>query len=463
MSLFVDMDNNIIVYYYHNEEKTEKNIIMSRKKSFKQIYLIFAGILAVIMIFCLIHVGSVLKEYEASQPENVAIEQFKKMQDAAKKGELKAMLEMGRDGMVDDEFVSKASEAILRAEGKLHSRLTENKQGGELLTYTVMAGDDRVADITLLSKGNGKTKLMLFTMSEWEVESMGPASYTYDMTLPASMTVLVNGETVIGTDTDGDGRASYYFADYFDEPEVIIRDSIGSELHYDGITKLNITEYTVQIPSNYIISSKDGSVVVPVSTAKTEAISDYKYVSQYTSMPENATYHLGIIGEDADFVITDNLGNPAAYTLNGHTVKLEGQASLSDIPTDVYSKDDVLDHARKWSLFMTADLGGAKYGFEQIEKFLLPDSYLMDVAHKWATGVDITFTSVHTLDNPPFSEESVSGYVKYSDTCFSADVKLRKTMHLNSGEDVTDTMNCRFYYIQKDGVWYVADIQEILA
>lgn len=436
---------------------------MKRKYSFRNIYLIYAGILAVVMIFCLIHVGSVLKEYEASQPENVAIEQFKAMQKAAKKGELKALLEMGRDGQIDDGFVSEASEAVLSAEGKLSARLTANKEGGELLTYAVTAGEKRVADITLKSKENKKTKLMLFTVSEWETVAVGPASYTYDMTLPASMTVLLNGEAVAGTDADGDGRMSYYFSDYFHEPEVIIRDSIGNELLYDGITKLNITEYTVKIPSNYIISSKDGSVTVPVGTAKTEAIDEYKYVSQYTPMPENATYRLGIIGENADFSITDNLGNPVEFTLDGHTVKLEGQAFLADIPADVYSKEDVLDHARKWSLFMTADLGGAKYGFGQIEKFLLPDSYLMEVAHKWATGVDITFTSVHTLDNPPFSEESVSAYVKYSDICFSADVKMTKIMHLNSGADVADTMNCRFYYINKDGVWYVADIQEILA
>lgn len=435
---------------------------MSKNSSFRKIYLIFAGILAVIMILCLIHVGSVLKEYEASQPENIAVEQFKLMQKAAKDGKLKPLLESGRDGGVTDDLVTKAAEVFISVKGKLSSKLISNEQGGEILTYTVLADGERVADITLEVKGKGKTKLMLFTLTEWKVATMGPAEYTYDMTLPASMTVLMNGEIMNGTDADGDGRMSYYFSDSFNEPEVIVRDSIGGEIRYDGITKLDVTEYAVQIPSNYRITSKDGTHTVSPETATTADIDDYKYVSQYTDMPKTATYRLGILGDSPDFAITDNLGNPVEYTLDGHTVKIEGQASLADIPEDVYSKNDVLTHARTWSLFMTADLGGAKHGFGQVEKFLLPDSYLMDVANKWATGVDITFTSVHTLDNPPFSEESVSGYVKYSDTCFSADVKLTKIMHLNSGTDVADTMNCRFYYIQKDGVWYVCDIQEII-
>lgn len=439
---------------------------MSRKNKFKKIYLIFAGVLAVIMVLCLIHVGSVLREYEASQPENVAVEQFKIMKKAAKERKLKPLIQEYYDGKLDDEFITAAEDKMISAEGEISARLTDNTDGGERLTYTVLAGDERVADVVLSGK-NGKTKLALFTMTDWTVESMGPVTFTYDLTLPASMTVIMNNEVMTGTDADGDGRMSYYLAQPLEEPTVVVRDSIGAEVRYDGITKLDITEYVVQIPSNYRITSADGSYTVSPETAQTEAIDDYKYVSQYTAMPETATYRLGILDPEltkaaSEFVIIDNLGNKVDYALDSHTVKLEGQASLEDIPADVYSKDDVLAHARKWSLFMTADIGGAKHGFGQVEAFLLPDSYLMEVANQWATGVDITFTSVHTLDNPPFSEESVTGYVKYSDICFSVDVKLTKIMHLNSGADVTDTMNCRFYYIQKDGVWYVADIQEII-
>lgn len=434
---------------------------MTRKNTFKKIYLIFAGVLLVIMAVCLIHVGSVLKEYEASQPEHFVLEQYKAMQTAAKNGTLEELIGKYYMGAPGDGLITAAENKINSAEGELSCRLLENADGGERLYYTILAGGERVADIRITGE-TGDTKLMLFSMTEWTVSEMAPPSYSYDITLPASMTVIMNGETVTDEDPDGDGRIEYHFAADVDEPEVIIRDSLGSETVYDGETALSITEYAVQIPSNYRITSADGSVTVSTDSAKTEAIDDYKYVAQYIAMPETATYRLGIFGETADFKIVDNLGTSVDYTLDGHTVKIEGQASSDTVPEGFMAAEDILTQARKWSLFMTADLGGATRGYGQIEEFLLPDSYLMNVAYQWATGVDITFTSVHTLDNPPFSEESVTGFVKYSDECFSVDVKLTKIMHLNSGADVTDTMNCRFYYILKDGVWYVADIQEII-
>ncbi|MBE6707887.1 MAG: hypothetical protein E7578_01420 [Ruminococcaceae bacterium] len=428
---------------------------MTRKITFKKAYICYLAILLVIVISCLIYVGSVLGEYEDSQPENKALAHFKTMQSAAADGTLRDLI----DADISDELVSATSSKLIAAKGTLSCELTENSGGGELLVYTVKSDDERIVDIELTGK-TGDTRLIIFPMTDWKVTSVVPAEYNYKLTLPASMTVTKNGEAVSGEST-ANGRVVYEFSEYLNSPDVVVRDSIGSEVSYDEKTKLSITEYIVQIPSNYVICSADGSVSVPVSTAECTDINDYKYVSQYTEMPKNAVYRLGIIGEDTDFIIRDNLGNTVDYTLDGHTLKIEGQASSPEIPADVYSKDDVLSNARKWSLFMTADLGGANHGYGQVEEFLLPDSYLEEVAYKWATGVDITFTSVHRLDNPPFSEESVTNYIKYNSECFSVDVRLTKVMHLNSGDDVTDTMNCRFYYIYRDG-WYVADIQEII-
>lgn len=428
---------------------------MVKKTSFKKIYLCYAGVLLALVAACLIYVAVVLNQYEDSQPENMAIEHFKTMQEAATDGTLRDLI----DSSISDELVSKTSAKLTSAKGELSCELTGNTGGGEHLVYTVKSDDERIVDIELSGKTGG-TKLIIFPMTEWTVTSAVPAEYSYKLTLPASMTVIKNGEAVTGTAGPG-GRVVYEFSDYLNKPDVVVRDSIGNEVSYDGKTKLSVTEYVVQIPSNYVICSGDGSASVPVTTAECTDINDYKYVSQYTEMPKNATYRLGIIGDNSTFIIKDNLGGNVDYSLDGHTLKIEGQASSSEIPADVYSVDDVLSHARKWSLFMTADLGGANHGYAQVEEFLLPDSYLEDVAYKWATGVDITFTSVHRLDNPPFSEESVSNYIKYNTECFSVDVKLTKVMHLNSGDDVTDTMNCRFYYIYRDG-WYVADIQEII-
>ena len=96
---------------------------------------------------------------------------------------------------------------------------------------------------------------------------------------------------------------------------------------------------------------------------------------------------------------------------------------------------------------MTNDLIGQTNGYYKMEEHLIKDSYLAEKAFKWATGIDITFTSIHTLENPPFKNEVVTDYVRYSDKCFSCVIKFEKPMHLNSGQTVVDSMNSTFYFV----------------
>ncbi len=426
---------------------------MIRKNKFKKAYLCFVGVLAVLMAVCFIYVGSVLGDYEDSQPEARVEAEIGRLMAAAAEGKLDSAMSL--DGLSDTE-IAELQKRITSAKD-FSSKLQKNEGGGESLVYSVLADGVRIADVHLTGT-TGKTKLIIFPMTEWKITSISAAEYEFSFILPASMKVIMGEEEVSGEEM---GNKVKYDIKTKSHPSVTVRDSLGVETEYDGSTALSVTEYVLQIPSNYIVCSSDGSITVPASTAEMTNIDSYKYVSQYTDMPKTATYRLGLFDDTAGFIIKDNLGNTVDKALDGHTLKIEGQASLADIPEDVFTKEDVLSHARKWSLFMTADLTGANHGYAQVEEFLLPDSYLRDVAYKWATGVDITFTSVHRLDNPPFSEESVSNYIKYSDNCFSVDVKLTKMMHLNSGDDVADTMNCRFYYVNNGG-WYVADIEEII-
>lgn len=104
--------------------------------------------------------------------------------------------------------------------------------------------------------------------------------------------------------------------------------------------------------------------------------------------------------------------------------------------------------------------------FSQISSMLLQDSYQYDVAKKYATGVDITFTSAHTLKNPPFTEEKVTNYVRISPNCFSVDISFVKHMSVGAGKAVDDAMNDRFYYVRVDdengGKWKLAGMKEIV-
>jgi len=426
----------------------------NKKKSFKFVYLCILGVFVLLSAICLIYVGNILSGYEASQPERIVENQIEKISAAAKKTDSAFSALIQLTDLSDEEKTELRNTLATKT---LTYELRRNSGGGEELVYTILADGNRALDVTVTGK-TGKTKLFLFPMTKWDLVSVTPSSYEFSFTLPETLTVILDGQVVTGQTL---GEKLKYEITTPSKPDLIIKDAIGNTVEYDGKTKLSVTEYLIRIPSNYKITSKTDTAA-SLDLATLEDISAYKYVAQYTEMPKMATYELALLGETPEFVIVDNMGTNVDFTVEDHTVVIEDQAATDIIPEGFMTAADVLEDARTWSLFMTADLGGNYYGYYTVETRLLPDSYIRDVAFKWATGIDITFTSIHWLDNPPFFDESVTGFVKYSDNCFSCDVTLSKVMHLNSGLDVTDSMNSRFYYILKDGIWYLADIQEII-
>ena len=123
---------------------------------------------------------------------------------------------------------------------------------------------------------------------------------------------------------------------------------------------------------------------------------------------------------------------------------------------------------------MTNDLEGSQKGFGTMKEYLITDSYLYDVAYKWVTNIDITFTFSHVLKNPPFTEEKVSNYVSFADNLFSCDIYFIKHMadvkDRNEGA-IEDVMNSTFYFMYYDETddgkdnprWVILDIQENLS
>ena len=121
---------------------------------------------------------------------------------------------------------------------------------------------------------------------------------------------------------------------------------------------------------------------------------------------------------------------------------------------------DLIGFAENWSKYMTKDLTGKRYGFYTIAESLIDKSEMYQKAWQWATGIDITFVSVHTLGNPPFSDETISNVVRYSEDAISADVHLVKHMRIaNSVGNYDDVMDSTFYLIKYDGAWKVVNIR----
>ena len=109
--------------------------------------------------------------------------------------------------------------------------------------------------------------------------------------------------------------------------------------------------------------------------------------------------------------------------------------------------------AKDWSLYLTNDLSGALHGFNNISKYLIKDSTIYKDARKWATGVDITFVSKHTLDNPTFTDLKINNFTIYDENAFSCEVYLQKHLTLSSmrSKKINDVFNERMYFVYYEG------------
>ena len=160
---------------------------------------------------------------------------------------------------------------------------------------------------------------------------------------------------------------------------------------------------------------------------------------------------------------------------DGDSQEASGPAALSydfsqpsgggTVPDEVSGEIDVLKAAQDWSLFLTQDLA-----FSRIRDYLIPGSYQYEVAWKYATGEDITFTSAHTLLDPAFTGNTVTNFTWITGDCFSVDISFVKHMRLRTGKLVDDPMNDRFYFVRYDDTaddvdnptWKLVSMKEIL-
>jgi len=216
--------------------------------------------------------------------------------------------------------------------------------------------------------------------------------------------------------------------------------------------------YTVQV---------DGAAV-PAKAVATVPNPNYAHFADYVDgLPSISTYNIAILKDDAAITVTDPGGKAVALEegVTAHNLTAD-PVGLDAVPAEIAAQVDVLDIAKKWSLFMSADLA-----FSKLSPSLISGSYQYQVAKKYATGIDITFISNHILRDPAFTGESVSNFVRITEDCFSVDIRFTKHMYLTrTGENVDDTLNDRFYFVRCDDTddgkdnpaWKLATMKEII-
>jgi len=403
----------------------------------------------------------------------------------------------------------------------------KNAGAEDELCYIVRNGGTELAEIRLKAAGPAQTKLAVFTMRDWELTSVKPLLekkeysltvptdftvkvngqllseadgtvngseiaytvsgiylepefeiadaegelaaymvkngkvmaeyYDYALTLPAALTVKVDGEVREGVPTDRD-RVVHYDIAQLTKPQVEICDHYGNVFAYNGGNKLPLTYAVVEVNERYRVQVSGTDA--PAETAVFSENSEYAQIADYVDgLPGIASYQIAVLEENASITVTDELGRPVPVEADGGEIDLTGWLGGADeVPAKVSDEIDVLEVAQKWSLMMSNDLK-----FAELSDHLLRGSYQYEVARKYATGIDITFTSSHVLLNPTFTENSVTNFTWLTEDCFSVDISFVKHMKLTrTGELVDDPMNDRFYFVRHEGGWKLASLKEIL-
>lgn len=366
---------------------------MSKRKKkmtgYKKSLFIWFLLLLIASEACLIYVSTTLKMYEKGNIEGYMTSLIKDMKTASKVGNINKYLSYNK---VESKYEKNSSFEEGYKELFNESKLSYKKNDKEN-TYDIYADDTMIASVTLDSKK--VRRLGILSFEEYSIKEIETYSkngiYNIDVYVNSNYDLYINDIKV----SDDDLLSKEEIKEY---SEVYDKVDLPYENHY------KITNLTKK-PKIKVMSGNDE---IKVTNEK----STYYGVSYFKTDDKDAAF-----------------------------------AKLTN-------KDyDPLTFAKNWSLFLTADLPGERYGLYTLTPNLVEGTALYKRAYSWATNVDITFTSMHTLDKDTFTNVKMNGFTVYNENAFSVDIYLEKNMTLVNGEKRVDTLNDTFYYAYIDGAY----------
>ena len=366
---------------------------MSKRKKkmtgYKKSLLIWFLLLLIASEACLIYVSTTLKMYEKGNIEGYMTSLIKDMKTASKVGNINKYLSYNK---VESKYEKNSSFEEGYKELFNESKLSYKKNDKEN-TYDIYADDTMIASVTLDSKK--VRRLGILSFEEYSIKEIETYSkngiYNIDVYVNSNYDLYINDIKVNDEDLVSKEEIKEY-------SEVYDKVDLPYENHY------KITNLTKK-PKIKVMNGNDE---VKVTNEK----SNYYGVTYFKTDDKDAAF--------------EKLTN----------------------------KDyDPLTFAKNWSLFLTADLPGERYGLYTLTPNLVEGTALYKRAYSWATNVDITFTSMHTLDKDTFTNVKMNGFTVYNENAFSVDIYLEKNMTLVNGEKRVDTLNDTFYYAYINGAY----------
>ena len=370
-----------------------------RMSAYKKSLIIFTIILLICGELILVYVNNSLKAYEKSDIDNYLNSLLTDIQKSSQNGNIKKYFTLAK---VSSPYEKKSSlekgyKELLK-DAKMTYKKTDEKN-----VYDLYA-DDLLIGTVKLDGSKEEKRLGLLTFNVWEIDEMQSYNdeglYSFDFYLNSDYKLYINNNLVKSDDLVGAEKIE------------------GLEDAYDYVELPKLNHYQING-----LTSKPEIVIKDKSDKKIDA-----------QVKDNAYYA-------NDFYDTD---------------------SLEDAYKKLANKDfDPIEFAKNWSMFLTADLEGNRWGLYTLTPNLIEGTTMYKKAYSWATQIDIVFTSPHLLDAVPFTNEKASNITVYSDKAFSVEVYLEKHMTLTDGQNKTDTLHDIFYYVFYDDAYRLISMKSV--
>lgn len=395
------------------EEQKEELKGKNKKTKFKKFLIIYVAILTVLAIIFLGYIADSLIKYEKNQIENYMEELVSVLKKASQNGKLEKYINISNIKISEFEkeetTIEEGFEELLN-NNKITYKIKENS---EKPIYNIYANERKILEVEL-DDSKKQNRLGLLAFNVWKIKSikttMEDGLYTCNIIVPNNCKVYVNQQE-------------------------LSEEQIVEKVQNEGLEQ--ISKY-IEIP--YIV----------------------KYaIPELLKKPE-----IKVLDVNGELVECKQEGNTTTKELDFITVANEEEAKQY-----IKGEINISAVAKDWSLYLTDDLQGRLHGYDNIGKYLIKDSDLDKFAYKWATGVDITFVSSHTLLQPTFTDLKISNFEIYNENAFSCEVYLQKNLRLTAGgKRIEDKMNERMYFVcydeqpndeTEEKVWKLVNMQSV--
>jgi len=371
---------------------------LKRMSLYKKSLIVFTLLLVILAEFALIYVSRSLKAYENGDIDNYMNSLIKDMQKSAKKGNIDKYFDLKE---FDSKYEKKSSLEKGYQELLSKAKMTYEKTDEDNV-YEIYAGDKLVATITL-DDSQIEHRLGLLTYTNFKVEK------------------------VLSHHENGLYQLDFYLADHYD-------------LYLNDV---KVTDDDLKEASE---------------------IEEFSEVYDLVDLPKLNHYVVNNLTYAPKVVIKDEKGKEVKYEKKGDTYYANDFYNTDDeeeAMEKLVSEYDPLEFAKNWSLFLTADLSGPRWGLYTLTPNLIEGTEIYQRAYNWATQVDITFTSGHYLDKETFTNTKVSNYTVYNENAFSVEVYLEKNMTLIDGQKKTDILHDILYFVYYDGAYRLVHMKSV--